>query len=226
MKTASRDYKTLADFGNPDTAHPARRVIDREIKARSFYAEECQAERDSLIYVLSSEMRAGKGRALPNDKQRIGIPIRSVRAGEVCRISECRDNFICFMNEASEPVRYLQLLIKPSRDIGAVTHQAVSLDELEQRNHLRLVASADGRSGSMTVHSNVDVYLASLRNGELLQRESESRNGIFIHVVKGCVEMGQRWLWPFDRPVIAGGDDAIELVGRSDDTEVLLVETA
>ncbi len=224
MKYAAVKCKTLVEFTKHPT-HPGSPAFVRE-QPRGTYAAECEAEYDSLMFMLDGEMQIGKGRALPNKKDRISYPMGSLRAGEVCRISECRNNFLVFDNQTSGPVCYFQLIIQPSYDILAVTHQLVHIGQLEQKDQLRLIASANGRSGSLTVHNNVDVYLASLNNEDVLRRGSPSRKGTSIYVMKGCIEMHGQWLRPSTRMIIKEGHGELMLVSRSDDTHVLLIEAA
>ncbi len=212
----------LLEYANPDPANPAGGLSLWQIPPREFFAYTTRVEHDSLIYLLSGEIIAFE--RMPGQG---GSHIGSIREGEVFRIAECEGyTFLVFNPSFSKPVRYLELLIEPNRDILAVTHQSVRIDKLKKEGQLRLIASASGRRESLTVHNDVDVYLASLNNGEVLRHESSSGRRIMIHTVRGCVEFEGTQLWQSRTAVDERRGGAIELIGRSDRTEILLTDAA
>ena len=52
---------------------------------------------------------------------------------------------------------------------------------------LRLVASRDGRDGSISIHQDADLYAALLAPGEEVAHEVRAGRGAWVHVARGSV---------------------------------------
>ncbi len=214
----------LVDYVNPDAANPAGGLAVWGISPRKLFAATAAVEHDSLMYPLNGEIIAFDRR--PGDLEE-GSRIGLIGVGEVLRMSKRAGHTFGFFNPSfSKPVRYLELVIDPNRDIQSVTHQSMHVGKLKKQGKLRLIASASGRRGSLRLHNEVDVYLASLSNGEVLRHESRSGGKILIHTVSGCVEFEGAQLWQSRTAVSEGRGGAMELIGRSYDTEILLTDAA
>jgi redox-sensitive bicupin YhaK (pirin superfamily) len=89
----------------------------------------------------------------------------------------------------SEPVHFLQIWIIPeARNIAPGYEQKAFTDD-EKRGKLRLVASHDGRDGSITVHQDVSLYAGLFDDGERASFEVKPGRGAWVHVASGAVEL-------------------------------------
>ena len=68
----------------------------------------------------------------------------------------------------------------------------------DKLNQLRLIASRDGRNGSVTVHQHVDLYASVLQEGKELEMGVAESNKIFVQVVSGEITVNGQ--------VVNGGD--------------------
>ena len=92
----------------------------------------------------------------------------------------------------------------------------------ERQGALRLVASTDGREGSVTVHQDVNLYSTLLDDEERVRHATARGRSTWIHVAQGAIELnGTR---------LDAGDAAsfhepgtVELVGR-DWADVLIFD--
>jgi hypothetical protein len=118
----------------------------------------------------------GNGSVLhPGEFQRIS-------AGTGVRHSE-------FNPSATEPVHFYQIWLLPqSVGIQPSYEQKLFADE-EKQGRLRLVASPDGAEGSLTIHQDARVYLATLRPAESVVHAAGSRH-LWLQVLRGAVEAG------------------------------------
>jgi quercetin 2,3-dioxygenase len=98
-----------------------------------------------------------------------------------------------FNGSADRPVHFLQIWIMPSKRVPPSYEQKRFSDE-EKRGQLRLVASPDGRDGSVTVHADTRVHAALLGRGDRVEHQLESGRGVWIHVARGTVRVGEQTL--------------------------------
>lgn len=86
----------------------------------------------------------------------------------------------------TETVNFLQIWIVP--DKTGVTPVYEQKDFSEGMNgQLCLVASADGKEGSLIIHQDVRLYIARLDDGDEVAHSIGSTRVVFLHVAKGDV---------------------------------------
>jgi len=87
----------------------------------------------------------------------------------------------------TEPVHFLQIWIIPDTRGLAPTYDQKKVDELAARSGFALLASRQGREGSIQVHQDVDLHLAKLRVGDARGRPIAPSRHVFVHVAsRGC----------------------------------------
>ena len=85
-----------------------------------------------------------------------------IRPGDVQRMSAGTGVLHSEQNHSpSEPVHFLQIWIEPETRGLPPSYEQKRFDD-RKRNALRLIASRDGRDGSVTVHQDVSLYVAAL----------------------------------------------------------------
>ncbi len=134
-----------------------------------------------VTVVLAGELRhrdsLGNGSVIrPGDVQRMS-------AGTGITHSE-------FNASASEPVHFLQIWLQPEQAGLAPGYEQRAFPESEQRGKLRLVASRDGREGSVRLHQDASVYSARLEAGATVRHAlAPGRHG-WVQVARGNVALG------------------------------------
>ena len=74
----------------------------------------------------------------------------------------------------------------------------------DKRGRLRLVASPDGRDGSVTIHQDASVYAALFSDGEEARHVLADGRHAYVHVAKGEVKLGETVLRAGDGAAVSG----------------------
>jgi hypothetical protein len=169
-----------------------------------------------ISYVLEGALEhkdsIGTGSVIrPGDVQRMS-------AGTGIRHSE-------YNASQTEPVHFLQIWILPERQGIAPGYEQKTFAETEKRGQLRLVGSRDGRDGSITIHQDVNLYAATLQEGESVSHSFASGRVGWLQVARGAVQLNDQTLTVGDGAAISQ-TSLITVQGRTQDTEVLLFDMA
>jgi redox-sensitive bicupin YhaK (pirin superfamily) len=124
----------------------------------------------------------------------------------------------------TEPVHFLQIWIMPNKTGLAPGYEqrAFSLDE--HRGQRTLIASKDGRNGSVTVHQDVDVWAARFSPGEQSTVPLNPGRNIWIHVARGAVTLNGMSLNAGDGAAVS--DESMLELKSLDHAEILLFDLA
>lgn len=90
-----------------------------------------------------------------------------------------------FNASKSAPLRFLQIWIIPGRRGLEPGYEQKHFESSERTNRLRLVASGDGRDGSVTVHQDVAIYASTLEAGQSLEYTVVDGRHAWLQVVNG-----------------------------------------
>jgi redox-sensitive bicupin YhaK (pirin superfamily) len=135
----------------------------REMEIISYVLEGALEHRDSM----------GTGSVIrPGDVQRMS-------AGTGVRHSE-------YNASKTEPVHFLQIWILPNVHGVPPSYEQKTFREDDKRGQKRLVASSDGREGSVTVHADANVFATILGNGERIEHLLGRGRGAWVHVAQGA----------------------------------------
>src|SRR5260370_25078800 len=96
--------------------------------------------------------------------------------------------------------------------------------EAEKRGKLRLVASPDGRDGSVKIRQDNDLYATVLGKGESVKHELKPDRHAYVQVARGSVKLNGKDLAHGDGAAISP-EKSVELIGVND-AEVLLFDLA
>jgi redox-sensitive bicupin YhaK (pirin superfamily) len=89
----------------------------------------------------------------------------------------------------SEPVHLYQIWLFPARRGIEPSYEQKRFDESERHNHLRVVASPDAADGSLLIHQDARIYLASFDKGaELSHTLADSRHA-WLQILRGSVRL-------------------------------------
>ncbi|WP_437776774.1 pirin family protein [Sorangium sp. So ce1097] len=208
---------SFADYHDPGhMGFRALRVIndDYVAPARGFGMHPHQ-DMEIVTYVLEGELE---------HKDSMGNG-SIIRPGEVQRMSAGTGVYHSEFNASKTAVAHLlQIWILPDRRGYEPSYEQKAFPEAERRGKLRLVASRDGREGSVTVHQDVSVFAGLLGQGEEALHELRPDRNAWVHVARGSVELNGTLLEAGDAAAIRAGG-ALRLVGK-DLGEVLLFDLA
>jgi redox-sensitive bicupin YhaK (pirin superfamily) len=124
----------------------------------------------------------------------------------------------------ANPLHFLQIWILPDRDGLPPEYEQTAFPESERSGRLREVASPDGRDGSLTIHQDVRLYVASWTGGETVAHDlAQGRYG-WVQAARGSVTVNGTKLEAGDGAAISG-DKRLELIGEAG-SEALLFDLA
>lgn len=125
---------------------------------------------------------------------------------------------------SSEAVHLLQIWIMPNaRNLEPSYEQKMFSDDLKQ-GKLALIASQDGRDGSVTIHQDADVFASRLDRGQQVTHATGDDRKVWVQVARGSVRVNDVDLKQGDGAAIT--DEAkVEIEGR-EPAEVLLFDMA
>jgi quercetin 2,3-dioxygenase len=113
-----------------------------------------------------------------------------IRAGELQRMTAGTGVRHSEFNPSDkEAVHLYQIWLLPERKALKPSYQELALDEAQKRGRFRLVASPDGSDGSLTIHQDARLYLASLSPGEGVAHEIDRGRSAWLQVLRGSVNV-------------------------------------
>jgi redox-sensitive bicupin YhaK (pirin superfamily) len=146
-----------------------------------------------------------------------------IRPGEVQRMSAGTGVTHSEMNaDPNHQVHFLQIWILPEKRGIQPGYEQKAFADADKRGKLRLVGSRDGRDGSVTIHSDVNLYASLLSPNEKVQYDPPKDRHVYVFVVRGAVAMNGMRLNAGDGAAISE-ERALEIVGR-DEAEILLFD--
>jgi redox-sensitive bicupin YhaK (pirin superfamily) len=175
---------TFSFAGYHDPAHMGFRTLrvinqDRVAGGQGFGAHSHQ-DMEIVTYVLEGALEhadsmGNRSVIRPGDVQRMS-------AGTGVTHSE-------FNPSPDTPVHFLQIWLLPNRRGLAPGYEQKAIPEQEERGVLRLVASRDGREGSVTIHQDVDLYASRLQPGERVKHALGKGRHAWLQVLAGRIEL-------------------------------------
>ena len=94
-----------------------------------------------------------------------------------------------FNASPTEPVHFYQIWLQPQRNGMEPSYEQRAFPEQERRNRLRLVASPDGSDGSLTIHQDARLFLATLHEGREITHEIPPGRHAWVQILRGDVSL-------------------------------------
>lgn len=168
-----------------------------------------------ITYVLEGSLEhrdsMGNGSIIrPGDGQRMS-------AGTGVRHSEANSS-------KTDAAHLLQIWILPDRRGHEPGYEQRSFPVGEKLGKLRLVASPDGKDGSVTIHQEAKLYASLLKPGEEVKHELGKGRYAWLQVAKGAVEVNGQSLNQGDGAAVS--EEKSLLVKGTADAEILLFDLA
>jgi redox-sensitive bicupin YhaK (pirin superfamily) len=155
---------------------PLRVINEDRVAPGAGFGTHPHRDMEIISYVLSGELAhrdsLGNGSVIrPGDVQRMS-------AGSGVRHSE-------FNPSSTERVHFLQIWIKPQVTGIAPGYEEKHFSDDEKRGRLRLIASPDGRDGSVTIHQDASLYVGHFDGDEKASLELKPNRRSYVHLVRG-----------------------------------------
>ena len=198
----------------------ALRVINEDhVRAGHGFPTHPHRDMEIITYVLAGALEhkdsMGNGTViLPGEVQRMS-------AGTGVRHSEKN-------HSADTDVHLLQIWIIPQEEGLTPSYEQKMFGADEKRGQLRLIASNDGRDGSVTVHQDANLYAALLEPGQEVAHQLSPGRHAWAQVARGALEINGQLLRQGDGAAISG-EAQLQMAGRAGNneaSEVLLFDLA
>jgi redox-sensitive bicupin YhaK (pirin superfamily) len=124
----------------------------------------------------------------------------------------------------AEPVHFYQIWILPEAESLRPEYEQKLFAPEEKTGRLRLVASRDGREGSLKIHQDVSVYNAILKGGEAVEHQLAAGRHAWLQVVKGAVELNGTRLGAGDGAAVS--EETALTITAGEDAEIILFDLA
>jgi redox-sensitive bicupin YhaK (pirin superfamily) len=148
-----------------------------------------------------------------------------VRPGEVQRMTAGTGVLHSEFNpSATEPVHLLQIWLTPERRGLTPSYEQKAFLEADRRGQWRLVASRDGREGSVTIHQDAEVFATLLAPGETASHSLRPGRFAWVQVARGAVTLNGRPLATGDAAAVSE-ESALKVVA-TESAELLLFDLA
>ena len=206
---------SFADYYDPEHVGfgPLRVINEDRVSPGRGFGRHGHRDMEIISYVLEGALEhkdsIGTGSVIrPGDVQRMS-------AGTGVMHSE-------FNASATEPVHFLQIWIEPRERGIAPGYEEKHFEPGEKRGRLRLIASPDGRDGSVTIHQDASVYAGLLDGEERTEHQLEAGRRAYVHVVRGRATVNGRNLDAGDAAKLS--DIQSVTIENGSDAEILLFD--
>ena len=141
--------------------------------------------------------------------------VQRMSAGSGVRHSE-------FNHSQTDGLHFLQIWIQPNVTGIAPSYEEKHFSPETKQGKLRLVASSDGRQGSVLIHQNASIYASIMQEGDALEHALDEGRTAYVHLIRGSLVVN-------GTPLKAG--DALKLtqetkvtLANAEDAEFLLFD--
>ncbi len=207
---------SFADYYDPSNmGFRALRVINEDvIQGGGGFGTHGHREMEIVTYVLDGGIAhkdsiGSGGVIVPGELQHMS-------AGTGIRHSE-------YNASATTPAHMLQIWLLPSKQGVTPSYSQQSFPIATEHNLLHLLASPDGRNGSLTWVTNADLYAAKLDKGAKIEHAFSTYKHGWVQIARGSAIVNGEQLAQGDG--LALSDEAeVSILAGSEGTEVLFFE--
>ncbi len=206
---------SFADYYDPK--HMGFRVLrvinEDKVAAGRGFGQHPHADMEIVTYVLEGEL--GHRDSMGNGSV--------IRPGDVQRMSAGTGITHSEMNASkTQPVHFMQIWIMPDKRGHKPGYEQKAFSKDERRDTLRVVASPDGRDGSITIHQDATIASSLLSAGKTVEHTLAANRYAWLQVARGTVELDGKQLSAGDGAAIKG-PGALAIKGIAD-AELLLFD--
>ena len=206
---------SFADYHDPRYMGfgPLRVINDDRVAPGQGFGTHAHRDMEIVSYVLEGQLAhrdsLGNGSVL-----RYG-DVQRMTAGTGVRHSE-------YNASASEPVHFLQIWVLPAAGALPPGYEERHFDTASKRGQLRLIASPDGRDGSVRIHQDASIHAAILDGDDDLRYAVAPGRGAYVQLARGRVTVNGEVLEAGDAAQLTSGDTVTLAQGA--DAELLLFD--
>jgi len=199
------------------------RVINEDrITPGSGFGTHGHRDMEIVSYVLEGELAHKDSMGTGGSA---GAAAGIIKPGDVQRMSAGRGVQHSEFNHApDQTTHFLQIWIEPSARGIPAEYEQKHFDVAAKRGTLRLVASPDGRDGSLTIHADASISAGLFDGDEHAERSLDPKRKAWVQVVRGRLDVNGQHLAAGDALGLEG-ESRLEL-RRGTNAEVLVFDLA
>ena len=141
--------------------------------------------------------------------------VQRMTAGTGVRHSE-------FNHSRSEQVHFLQIWIEPNVHGIAPGYEEKHFTPESKKGQLRVIASPDGRAGSVLIHQDATIYASILNGDDQVQHRLAPGRTAYLHVIRGRLTVNGVALSTGDALKLT--NESVVTLGQAEAAEVLLFD--
>jgi redox-sensitive bicupin YhaK (pirin superfamily) len=146
-----------------------------------------------------------------------------IRAGDFQRMTAGTGIYHSEANPSSEmPVHLYQIWLRPSERGLEPSYEERRVGSGPASNQLELVASHDGRDGSLTIHQDADIFLGMLNENSQVEHKLSSDRHAWLQVLRGIVTLNGTELTAGDGAAVS--QEASMKITADESAEVMLFD--
>lgn len=206
---------SFAEYYNPHEMGwgPLRVINEDRVQPGMGFGTHSHRDMEIISYVLAGQLQhkdsMGNGEIIrPGDVQRMS-------AGTGVQHSE-------FNPSPDEGVHFLQIWIMPIRTGVPPSYEQKYFPADDKRGRLRLVASSNGREGSVTIHQDAALFASLLSPDEQVSHTLRPGRLGYVHLISGAVRVNGTELKTGDAAKIA--EEKELAIVADEDSELLLFD--
>jgi redox-sensitive bicupin YhaK (pirin superfamily) len=206
---------SFADYYDPQHMGfgPLRVINEDRITPGAGFGTHGHRDMEIISYVLDGELAhkdsMGTGSVIrPGDVQRMS-------AGSGVRHSE-------FNHSQDKGAHFLQIWIEPNVKGIPPSYEEKRFPAEEKQGTLRVVASSDGRDGSVTIHQDACLYAGLFEAGQEAELPLATGRLAYVHAIKGEVTVNGQLLAAGDAAKLSK-EDTVRISGGKN-AEVLVFD--
>ena len=197
-----KSFHTFSFAGYYDPANmgfgPLRVINEDRVAPGEGFGKHPHRDMEIISYVLDGELE---------HKDSMGTG-SIIRPGDVQRMSAGTGVFHSEYNPSPEnAVHFLQIWIEPDELGIKPGYEQKFFAPAQKRGRLCLLASPDGRDGSVTIHQDAQLYAALVDGEENVTHRLAQGRKAYVHVARGSARVNGQLL---------GGGDALKIERESD----------
>ncbi|CAG4886367.1 pirin family protein [Paraburkholderia gardini] len=206
---------SFADYHDPDHMQfgPLRVINEDVIGPGEGFGAHGHRDMEIVTYVL-------QGALAHKDSMGNGS---TIRPGDVQRMSAGTGVMHSEFNASKEDALHLlQIWVLPARRGDAPGYEEKHFDDADKRGRLRVVASPDGRDGSVTIHSDASIHAGLFDGAERADYKVPAGRRVYVQVARGGVTVNGEALAAGDAAMLADVDTVT--LEKGNQAEVLLFD--
>lgn len=206
---------SFADYHDPRHMGfgPLRVINEDRVAGGGGFGSHPHSDMEIISYVLSGGLE---------HKDSMGTG-STIRPGDVQRMSAGTGVVHSEYNHSkTETVHFLQIWIVPDEQGVRPGYEQKFFPDEDKRGTLCVVASPDGREGSISIHQNALIFSALVDGEECLSHDIADGRQVYVHVARGKVTVNGEALNAGDALMIR--DERTAVIGQGEQAEILLFD--